>query len=125
MGPAQSLDNVIRGEDAVGRVERTHRYAADSGSPSALVEHDVGTPLHHHQVAGLGLGTDGDLVRHAARGHENRRLLSQELGRPLLEPIHGRIVTVDVVADLRRGHRLAHRVGRLRDGIAAQIDHDP
>ena len=68
-------------------------------------------------------------VRHQRRevalrpGREQERpLIPEALGRERLQAVHGRIVAVHVVADLGRGHRAAHRVGRPGHGVAAQID---
>ena len=39
-----------------------------------------------------------------------------------LEGVDGRVVAEDVVADLGVGHRPAHGLRRMGDGVAAQID---
>src|SRR5262249_59035101 len=59
---------------------------------------------------------------HRARGHEERRLLAEQPGRGLLEPVDARVLAVDVVADRGAGHHLAHRRRGTRHGVAAQID---
>ena len=43
------------------------------------------------------------------RRHEQRRLVPEQRGDPLLERVDRRVLAVDVVADLGLGHRLAHR----------------
>ena len=49
-------------------------------------------------------------------------LLAEQLRGALLERVDGRVVAEDVVADLGRGHRAAHLVGGLRDGVGAEVD---
>ena len=66
---------------------------------------------HHAQQVALGPG-----------GHEHRRLLAQHLRRQRLQAVDGRILSVDIVADLGRSHRRAHGRRGTRDGIAAQVD---
>src|SRR3546814_7598830 len=41
---------------------------------------------------------------------------------PGFQRLDGRILAIDVVAEFRPRHRLAHRRRRLRHGIAAQVD---
>ena len=91
----------------------------------AFGTHDVGSGVHHHQVAGLGVGADGHLVGHGPRRHVDGGLLAQDLGRSRLEPPHGRVVAVDVVADGGVGHGFPHGRDGTGDGVAAQIDHAP
>ena len=75
-----------------------------------------------HRVPGTGRRRDGRLVAHRSRSDEEGRLFAREFRRHLLQPIDGRIFSVDVVSDFGRGHRFSHRFGRLGDGVAAQID---
>jgi len=63
-----------------------------------------------------------DLVRHRSGRHEQRRFGAEEIRDALLELPHRRIFAVDVIADLRRSHRLAHRSGRAGDGIGPKIN---
>ena len=56
-------------------------------------------------------------------GREQRGLVAEQPGDPLLERRDRRVLAVDVVADLGAGHRLAHRVGRAGEGVGAEVDH--
>ena len=80
---------------------------------------DVLAPSGDHEVAGTGEYPHGDLVAHDARGHEERGLLAHEGGESFLQRLDRRVLVVPVVADDRRRHRVAHRLGRLRDGVAS------
>ena len=73
-------------------------------------------------LAALQVRQLGDDVAHRAAGDEQASLLAQEVGGTLLEGVDGRVVTEHVVAHLGGGHRAPHRLGRLRDGVAAQVD---
>ena len=66
---------------------------------------------------------DTDRVAHRPSGHEQRRFLAGDPGRPALQPVHRRVFAVDVVADLGLHHRPPHCRGRPRHRIAAQIDY--
>ena len=56
-------------------------------------------------------------------GREQRGLVAEQPGDPLLEREDGRVLAVDVVADLGPRHRGAHRVGRPGEGVGAEVDH--
>ena len=65
---------------------------------------------------------DGDGVAHRAAGDEEAGLFAQHLRRQLFQPVDGRVLAIDIVADLGAIHRLAHGGRRLGDGVAAQVD---
>ena len=90
--------------------------------PRQLVAHDVAAPLDQHLVAALREDADADRVAHRAGRHEEGRLLAEHLGRLLLEAVDRRVLAVDVVADLGRGHRGAHLGGGTGHGVGAQVD---
>jgi hypothetical protein len=115
------LANLVGVEDAV----RTDRLDLDAGKRrggARFVLQDVTVPGSEHHVARPCQRVDRRLVRHRARGKEEGRLLSQQLGSALLEPVHRRVFAVDVIADLGRHHRFPHGRGRSGDRVAAQID---
>ncbi len=72
----------------------------------------------------LGMQTNRNLVSHRAGGDEDRSLASKDLRSLLLQTVNRGVFTVDIVANLGGGHRLAHGWGWTGDGVAAQIDHD-
>jgi hypothetical protein len=79
--------------------------------------------VEQHRVAGLCVGAHRDLIRHGAGGHIHGVFHSQhsrDLGFQLL---YRGVITIDVVAHRRARHRIAHRIGRLTAGIAAEIDY--
>ena len=63
-----------------------------------------------------------NLVAHGAGGQEHRRLLAEQIGDPLLQPVGGRILAALLVADLGLGHCLAHAGRRLGLGVAVEVD---
>ena len=78
----------------------------------ATGDDDVARPRQH---------AHRDLVRHHARGDEHRRLLAHQIGEAFLEFAHRGVVTESVVADHGARHRLAHRGGRLGDGVGTEV----
>ncbi len=104
---------------AQGADRRPH----DDGVAARLVQDRVG------HLAGDGLVATGkvrhqrDQVAHRAARHEQAGLLAQERGGTGLELVDRGVVTEDVVADPGSGHRAAHGVGGVGDGVGAEIDH--
>jgi uncharacterized ParB-like nuclease family protein len=74
-------------------------------------------------VAGSRMQANANLVGHRARRAEQCSLHSEQLGRGALELVDGLVVAVHVVANLGGKHRLQHRLGRARHGIAADINY--
>ena len=95
---------------------RQHRGAARF--PSIVVRHLADDDL----VAALAMAHRCDEVALRAAGHEQRRLLAEHRCDALLQRVDGRVVAEDVVTELGAHHRVAHRGGWSRDGVAAQID---
>ena len=97
--------------------------SAELGKGTLFVVVDVAIAVAEEFIAGFAMHPQGDLVGHRAAGHENRRFLAQEFGDAPLKLIERRVDVDHIVADLGTVHCLAHRRGRSRNGITAQIDH--
>ena len=83
---------------------------------------DMGARFGGHQVSlPADVQPQTDLVGHRAGRDVQRRLGPGQLGRSILQAVHGRIVAVPGVAHLGGGHRGPHRVRRGRDRVGAQI----
>src|SRR6185295_2275424 len=78
--------------------------------------------LEDDLLPGAGVDADGDLVALRPRGNEDRGLHPEALGDACLEPAHGWVLAVDVVAHLGLGHRAAHARRRAGDGVGAEVD---
>ena len=117
------------GEEIVGAGQRSAErvdLGTDEGpSGAGLVETEVGVLRREGRIARLAVEHQGDLIGLGARGDEESVFFAQELGHPLFEGADRGVLTEDVVADLRGGHRLAHRRGGLGDGVGAEIDRGP
>ena len=100
-----------------GSAPDQHRHGAH------LEVEDVAARLDDHLAAGARLEVDGELVAHRAGGDEERGRELEHRGGQLLEPADGRVLAVDVVADLGLGHGTAHGRGRAGHGVGAQVDH--
>jgi len=82
----------------------------------------------------VGILADDDLLTSLAMRHEcgaiglragwkeQRGGHSEPVRRHLLQAVHGRIVTEDVVTHYGGGHGGTHRGPGARDGVAAQVD---
>ena len=73
-------------------------------------------------IAALAVRHHAEQIALGAGGHEHRRLLAQHLSRQGLQAVDGRILSVDIVANLGRSHRRAHGRRGTRNGITAQVD---
>ena len=62
------------------------------------------------------------LVAHCSARCEHGRLLAQHLGRKGFKLVHGGVVAVYVVANLRCGHCSTHGKGGLGNGVASKVD---
>jgi hypothetical protein len=65
----------------------------------------------------------GNLVSHGSGRHEDSGLAPEYLGRACLQPIHRRVLAINIIADLCLCHGAPHGGCRPGNGIAAQIDH--
>ena len=70
-----------------------------------LVHDDMAGGRGDRLLAAGEVGHLGDEVAHRPGRDEQPSFLAEELGRPFLERVDGRIVVEHVVADLGRGHR--------------------
>ncbi len=73
-------------------------------------------------VARAAVQHERDLVGHRPGGDEERGLFAQQLRDLGLERGDRGVLAVDVVADLRRRHRLPHLGRRAGDRVGAKID---
>ncbi len=109
-------------EDAARGVDGAELEAAELGVRAGLVGHDVRAALDHDLRPRRHERPQRDLVGHHAGRGEQGRLPLEPRGDLLLEPSDGRVLAVDVVADLGLRHRPSHALGGARDGVGAQVD---
>jgi hypothetical protein len=84
---------------------------------------DVGARLAEHLLAGGDDRPDGQHVGHRPGRREESGLVAEEVGHPLLEGGHRRVLAVHIVAHFCPRHRLSHRFGGPGDGVTAEVDH--
>ena len=83
---------------------------------------DVRGSLRHHEFLAGGLRQDGREVPHGRAGYEESGLLAQQSRNAALQFFCRRIAVQAVIAQRRLQHALVHRLRRLRDCVAAQVD---
>jgi len=110
------------GEDASGGGNAGGQKAAEGGGAAHLIAENVGAVLQEDLVPVAGLGAQGELVAHGSAGNEKGGFLAQQARHLFLQPVHGGVVTEDIVSHLGRGHGLAHTLVRPGHRIAAHID---
>ena len=93
------------------------------GCASELVDEDVRVLLGEEHVAGPAVQLEGDLVRHRRGRKKDRAVVSEQLGRALLELVDGRILAHLLVTDDGGGDGGTHPRRRSRNGVGAKIDH--
>jgi hypothetical protein len=123
VGLDRRLDRRDRERPVGGVLERLRLDAAERGRAAAFPAIGVRHLADDVLVAAAAVAHDADEVALRAAGDEERRLLAEQRGDPLLQRVDGRVVAEHVVADLGGGHRGTHRRRRPRHRVAAQIDH--
>src|SRR6266850_3504805 len=86
-----------------------------------LIQIHVAPLFANHFVAVMGPYFNADEVPHAPRGNKQRRLFPKNLRRPPLQSVDRRIFAVNVIPDLRLGHRPSHLRRRPRNRVAPQV----
>ena len=112
-------------ERAVGRIEAAQLQAAEGRRAALLVVDDVGLRVQEELITAPCLRVQRRLVGLGAAGEIERRLLTEQCRRTLLEPDDGGVIAQHVVADLGLEHGLAHTGAGPGDGVAAQVDRSP
>ena len=108
-------------EQAARCIPRARRDARQRGSRAELGAHHVRLRVADQLLPRLHVHAQPELVGERAGGGEQAGVLAEQVGHALLERVDGRVLAVDVVADLGVGHRRAHACGGTGDGVAAQV----
>ena len=116
------VEQLLDVEVEAGTVQPARLRSPERRRATCLVEQDVGVDVGVDLVALPCPDPDPDLVGHRARGDEDGCLAPAQLGGPALEGVDRLVLAVDVVADGRLRHGLAHRGRRAGDGVGAQVD---
>ena len=113
---------VVHVDQAVGVGHQVELRRTVQTGGAGLVDHHVLALAGDHSRAGAAEQSQRDLVRHRARRHEDRRLLTDSRREGLLEVANGRVLAVAVVAHDRVAHGPPHHRGWFGDGVGAQVD---
>ena len=107
---------------------RRHRARGRSCTPrvprggGVLVAVHVGALAAEHLGAGPPEQPERELVRHRSRRHVERGFLAEERRRERLEPAHGRVLAVRVVAHFGVGDGAPHLRRGRGDGVGTEVD---
>jgi hypothetical protein len=104
----------LAGDTELHARERRGRARLEGGRVSSFAA--------DHLVSSSGVEQEGDLIRHRSRWNEQSGFFADELRDALFEPPYRGVFAVDVVADFRPSHRLAHGGRGTSDGVGAEID---
>src|SRR5918998_1718419 len=91
------LFNSFGVEDAAVAGEGAELDGGEQGRGTALVDEDVGALVDQDLLGPAGVDVDPDLVCHRPRRRVDGRLLAEQAGDVLLQPVDGRILPEDVV----------------------------
>ena len=114
----------VRRKLAVGAGQRRDLEAAERGMGAAFAGDDMRGLMREDFVAGPAMHQRRRDVAHGAGGHEHGGLLAEQIGHPLAQQVHGRIVADLLVADLGARDRLAHARCRAGLRVGQQVDAD-
>jgi hypothetical protein len=123
VAPPRRPAHLVRGETPRDGWQRPRHQSRMHRRSTELGYQDVRQLLGDQLVARLAEHAQRNLIRHRRGRHEDRVLVAQDLGRPPLELVDGRVLPDLLVTDLGVRHRLPHRRRRLRCRIGAEIDH--
>ena len=87
-----------------------------------FVPHHMSLVADDHLIARPGQELEPDLVGHRAARDKECRLLAEQFGDALLQPVDRRILAILVVTDRRARHRCTHPLGWERYRVGTQID---
>ena len=96
--------------------------ATQNRRAAALVAVVVGLLATDVLVAASAVGQQRKEVSLRTTGDQKRGLVTEPLRGHVFQPIDGRILAVDIVADLRLRHRGSHGRSGTGDGVASQVD---
>ena len=96
--------------------------AAQHRCAAALCPVAMGTLPGDVFVAALAVAEQGEKISLGAGGDEQGRFLAEHFPRQPFETVDRGIFAVNVIANFRIGHGLAHGGGGLGDRVAAQVD---
>ena len=101
---------------------RMRKYATQLGHTALLEAEDMRAVTDDSGLASLAVGQQRAQVSLGAARDEDRRFLTQHVGGIRLQLIDSRIVVIDIIADLRFSHRLAHFRRGMGNGVASQVN---
>ncbi len=104
-------------QDAIRSGKRPELHSRDHRRTAGFPVHGVAIFVSQDLIATAREDADGDLVGHGPARHEQTRLFSGPFSRDLFEPVHRRVLAIDVVPKGRFDHRLDHRRRGAGDGI--------
>src|SRR5215203_1667905 len=110
-------------EDTVLAREGTELDAGEHRGGTGLVDEDMGALMQEYLFSPVRVYLDPDLVGHRPRRRVQSRLLAEQVGHVLLQPVYGRVLPEDVVANRRLQHRPPHSFRRTGHCVAAKIYH--
>ena len=110
------------GNHAIFAIDRARLAAGKRRHRCRFQVDEVCALLADNLLPMLRVAADRHLVAHGPRWNKDRGLFLENLRRPLGEPVHGGIFTVNVVRHLGFSHGATHFRRGLGDGVTAQVD---
>ncbi len=103
--------------------QRLRLHAAKHRRAATFPAIAMGLLANNVFITALAMAEHSAEVRLRAGGHKQGSLKAEHCGNLFLQGVDARIVAKHIVTQRRSSHCRAHRSGRLRDRVAAQIDH--
>ena len=102
--------------------QRPWLHTAQRRRAALLIQEDVGAITQDHLIPTLAVAQDRYQIPHRPARHKYRRLFAQHLRRQRFQSNDRRVLSIDIIPDLCRRHSLSHRLSRMGDSIAAQVN---
>ena len=114
--------DVLPGQNAALGRNGAHQATGKHCRRRHLPVEDVRPRLGDHLLARLRVKPNADLVAHRSGGDKERSLAAKDLRGAPFQQIDGRVLAVDIVTHLGRGHRRAHLSRGPCHCVRTQVD---
>ena len=121
-GEMHGFFNLLRRQSSMSSSQCAHQQSRQFGRAGTFIIQNVRILVENNLIARRRLRREAGLIAHCSGWNKECGLFAENFCNAFLQAVDGRILTKDIVADLRLRHSLSHSRGRLGDGVASQVN---